>query len=107
MKRVRAGIVALVIVDVVAILLVVQHVARPWRLAIFPLILGAAISLFQVKERTCVALAARGVRDMDDGEKPVTDEGELRRIAVQARRVYVESCLVAAVFTAVYFVWPG
>ena len=107
MKRVKAGIVGLVVLDVVAILLVVEHVARPWRLAIFPLALGAAISLIQVRERTCVALAARNVRDMDDGEKPVTDQVEQRRIATQVRRVYLHSFLIAAALTAAFFFWPG
>jgi hypothetical protein len=107
MKRVKAGIVALVLFDVVAVLLVVEHAARPWRLAVFPLALGAAISLIQVRERTCVALAARNVRDMDDGEKPVTDAGEQRRIAAQARRVYLHSVVIAAALTGAFFFWPG
>jgi hypothetical protein len=107
MKRVKAGIVALVLLDVTAILLVVEHVARPWRLAVFPLALGAAISLLQVRERTCVALAARNVRDMDDGEKPVTDPAEQRQIAKQVRRVYLNSALIAVAITAGIFFWPG
>jgi hypothetical protein len=107
MKRVRAGIVGLVVLDVVAILLVVEHVARPWRLAIFPLAFGAAVALIQVRERTCVALAARNVRDMDDGEKPVTDEAEQRQIATQVRRVYLHSFLIAAALTGAFLLWPG
>jgi hypothetical protein len=106
MKRVRFGIVALLVVDVVAILLVTQHAARPWRLCVFPLMLGAAISLLQVKERTCVANAARGVRNMDDGDKPVTDAGELRQIATQVRRIYVQAAIIAAIFTGVFFFVP-
>ena len=107
MKRVKAGIIGLIVLDAVAVLLVVEQAARPWRLVIFPLALGAAISLIQVRERTCVALAARNLRDMDDGEKPVTDPGEQRRIAAQARRVYLHSALIAAALTAAFFFWPG
>ncbi len=107
MKRVKAGIVALIVLDVVAVVLVLEQAARPWRLAIFPLALAAAISLIQVRERTCVALAARNVRDMDDGEKPVTEPGEQRRIAAQARRVYLHSVLIAVALTAAFFFWPG
>lgn len=107
MKRVKAGIVCLLVLDVVAVLLVVQHAARPWRLVIFPLALAAAISLIQVRERTCVALAARNVRDMDDGEKPVTDAAEQRQINKQARRVYLHSVAIAAALTAAFFFWPG
>jgi hypothetical protein len=107
MKRVKAGIVALLLLDVVALLLVVEHAARPWRLAVFPLAFAAALCLIQVRERTCVALAARNVRDLDDGEKPVTEPGDQRRIAVQARRVYLHSVVIAAAITAGFFFWPG
>ncbi len=106
MKRLRGGIIGLIIVDVVAILLVTSHAARPWRLVVAPLLFGAAVGLLQVRERTCVALVARGLRDMDDGEKPVTDPAEQRRLTLQARRIYVQSTLIAVLFTAVYYLLP-
>jgi hypothetical protein len=105
-KRLRFGIGALLLVDVVAILLVVEHAARPWRFVVFPLLFIAAIGLLQVRERTCVALVARGVRDMDDGEKPVTDPAEQRQLRAQARRIYVQSTLIAAVFALVFYALP-
>jgi hypothetical protein len=106
MKRLRGGIIGLIIVDVVAILLVTSHAARPWRLVLAPLLFGAAVGLLQVRERTCVALVARGLRDMDDGEKPVSDPAEQRQLKLQARRIYAQSSLIALIFTAVYYLLP-
>lgn len=55
-------------------------------------------------------LAARGARNMDGGDEVIGDPDEVRRLRAQARRVYAESVIGAALLTglgllaAVWFV---
>jgi hypothetical protein len=91
---------------ILAAILLVMSVARPWRLVVFvPLWIGA-IGVFQAREKTCVALVARGERNMDAGAEPVRDPAELKQLRAQARSVYVRSLVVAAVLSAVVFAAP-
>jgi hypothetical protein len=47
-----------------------------------------------------VRLAARGARNMDGGDVPVRDPEQARLLRAQARRVYVESGVLAVLLTA-------
>src|SRR6476620_2665089 len=58
------------------------------RLGLFgPFALGA-FGVFQAYEQTCVALAARGTRDLDSGQEQVDDPAATRQIKRQARKVF-------------------
>jgi hypothetical protein len=46
-----------------------------------------------------VRLAARGARDLDHGEEPVSDPNEATRLRAQTRRIYTESLAIAALTT--------
>jgi hypothetical protein len=46
-----------------------------------------------------VGLAARGARNMDDGEQAIDDEVERKRLRLQARAVYLEATFIAALLT--------
>jgi len=54
-----------------------------------------------------VALASRGLRNMDSGEEKIEDADELARVRAQARRVYAESALFAIVVTIVALLLPA
>jgi hypothetical protein len=60
----------------------------------------AGLGIFQARAQTCVALAAKGTRNLDAGEEPVADAGESRRLRRQARAVLLQSLALAAVLTA-------
>jgi hypothetical protein len=53
-----------------------------------------------------VRLAARGLRDLDDGagDCPIQRPAELAQVRRQALRVHLQSFLAAAVVTALLFV---
>jgi hypothetical protein len=100
-KRHRSG--------VVAILLGVVVVVISWRLGL-PLAVRAAsgllffmgfVGVFQARAQTCVALASRGVRDMDRGPEPIEDSGEVAALRAEGRRVLVRSLVAALLVTAV------
>jgi hypothetical protein len=101
------GIVALAAGAVLAFALVV--VGAPWwsRAVVFFPVWLAALGLLQARERTCVALAARGVCNMDEGELPVEDETAARELRAKARRINRRAMLVAALVTAVALAFPS
>ena len=105
-RRLRSGIRWLAIGGGAGVALALAGAPRWMRLGAFaPFVLGAS-GVFQAYEQTCVALAARGVRDMDSGEEQIADQAMARQISRQARNVYVESGLLAALLTAAVLALP-
>lgn len=100
-KRIRAGTAVLAVGLVLAGVLLALDVPRALRVVVFIPFAAACVGLFQVRHRTCVVFAARKVRDMDQGEVPVTDARELEQITRQARLVYAQGLGVAAVLTLI------
>jgi|HubBroStandDraft_6_1064221.scaffolds.fasta_scaffold47454_2 hypothetical protein len=104
--RIRVGVSFLAAGAILAAILLIMAVSRPWRLVVFfPLWIGA-IGVFQAREKTCVALVARGQRNMDAGAEPVRDPAELEQLRAQARSVHVRSLVVAAVLSAIVVAAP-
>jgi hypothetical protein len=105
-RRLIVGIAMFAIAAIVAAALVIFGAPRAWRLLIlFPAWVGA-IGVFQVKEKTCVALASRGLRNLDQGDERITDAIELQHVRAQSRRVHVESALFAVALTLIVLVLP-
>jgi hypothetical protein len=72
------------------------------RLLAFPALLTTSVLLLQAQAQTCVALAGRGERDLDHGREPVSSPAELATIKAQARRVAVQSAVIAILVMAMY-----
>ncbi len=105
-QRLRSGIVWLAIGSGAAGALALAGLPRWLRLGLFgPFTLGA-LGFFQAYEQTCVALAARGTRDMASGQEPIDDPAATRQINRQARKVFAESILGAALLTALALALP-
>jgi hypothetical protein len=71
-----------------------------------PFFFVGSIGIFQARAHTCVALASRGIRDMDGGRERIDDAAELARVRDQARRVLVRSVIATLVLTAGAFGLP-
>jgi hypothetical protein len=105
-KRMRFGVVSGVVAVGLGAVLVATHAPRVTRLTVFVPLVLAGLGVFQAREHTCVANVARRVRNMDEGDAPVTDAGDIRQLALQARRVYVKAFASAAAATIVLLVLP-
>ena len=105
-KRLVIGSVILAFGVVLAAALVLADVALPWRLIAFVPFWAGGVSVFQVREKTCVALAARGVRNLDRGEEVINDPAELAQVRRQARRVRLEGLALAVGLTLVLLALP-
>src|SRR5687768_17139750 len=86
-------------IGVVGILLGAGVVGGAWALEL-PLAVRAVsalfffigfIGVFQARAHTCVALASRGVRDMDAGPEAIEDPAEVAALRAQSRRVLIQS----------------
>ena len=53
-----------------------------------------------------MALASRGLRNMDSGEEKIEDANELARVRAQARKVHLQSALFAIFVTIVVLLVP-
>ena len=105
-KRRLMGIVALTVGVGLAFVLVVYGAPRLFRLVIFFPIWMAGLGLLQSRERTCIALAARGVCNMDDGEEKITDAGRVEALRDKARWINRRALLTAAAITLLALVFP-
>ena len=97
-QRLLVGLVGLAACTLASIWLVLDGAPPAWRLALFVPWWISALGLFQAKEQTCVALAARGQREVNGSPEAIPDD-ELPAVRRQARRVYVQSFLSAVVLT--------
>jgi hypothetical protein len=100
-KRLRGGLMLLGLTLVIAGYLARIDAATPWRVLVFVPAFMAALGVFQAQAQTCVALAARGKRNMDTGDEAVAEPELLARIREQSRQVYLRSAIAAALITAV------
>lgn len=101
-KRLIVGVVALGVCVVAALLLSLDGAPRYWRLLLFLPFWTAALGIFQARANVCVALAARGTRNLDGQQEP-QPAAELAAVRQEARRVHVRALLTALVLTAACF----
>ncbi len=100
------GFAMLAAAAIAAAALIATGAPRVARALVFLPLLVGAIGLRQVGAQTCVALAARGLRNMDDGDERITDPVELRLVRAQARRIYLQAAGAAAAATAAVMALP-
>jgi hypothetical protein len=105
-QRMRMGLRWLAIGGGAAGALALTGLPRWLRLGLFGPFAFGAMGVFQAREQTCVALAARGARDMDSGREQVDDPAATRQINQQARKVFAQSFLGAALLTALALALP-
>jgi hypothetical protein len=98
-RMLLAGI-ATAIAVATATAVLVAPAPRPWRLAVFPPAWAAVLCYLEARRRTCVVLAARGMRNLDAGNETVVDAAERRASAAQSRAIYLWSTGVAAIVVA-------
>lgn len=76
---------------------------RSMRFLIFIPLMATAIPYFQVRASTCVFNSFAGIKNMDDGNKAVTDSSELSKQRKTAIVVLLQSILLSALLTLAYY----
>lgn len=105
-RRLVIGVAGVVLSTVLSVVLVSPEFPRAARISLFIPWFVSALGLFQAKAQTCVALAARGQRDLDRGSEAIPHH-ELEAVKRQARSVYVRSFAAALMLTALVVLLPG
>jgi hypothetical protein len=105
-KRRLLGIVALTVGVGLAFVLIVMDAPRWSRAIIFFPLWMAGLGLMQAREKTCIALAARGMRNMDAGEEKIGDEELIEQLRVKARRINRRALITAVGVTLVALAFP-
>src|SRR5215204_5335735 len=105
-KRRLLGIVSLSVAVAVAFVLVSFGAPRWSRLVGFFPLWMAGLGLLQAREKTCIALAARGVCNMDAGEVTIKDGALAAQLREKAAAVHRRALLVAAAITVVVLIFP-
>jgi hypothetical protein len=105
-KRRLLGIVSLTVAVGVAFVLVSFGAPRWSRLVLFFPLWMAGLGLLQARDKTCIALAARGVCNMDAGEEPVADGALASKLREKAAAIHKRALMVAAAITFVVLLFP-
>lgn len=104
-KRRVVGAVGLAVCALGSVVLIADGAPRLWRLILFLPWWTACLGIFQARARVCVALAARGLRNLDGKQEP-QPLVELEEVQREARRVHVRSLLTAVLLTLLTLAWP-
>ncbi len=81
--------------------------ARPgWRLFLLAPLWGGALGLLQARARTCIFLAARGVREVERGIEAIADPETARQLRRRARRVHLQALAAATAGTLLAILLP-
>lgn len=105
-KRRLLGIVALTVGVAVAFVLVIFEAPRLSRAVVFFPVWLAGLGLLQARERTCIALAARGTCNMDAGEADLNDENLIEQLRGKSRRIHRRALVTAIAITLVALAFP-
>jgi hypothetical protein len=96
--RMRMGIVMFAIALLLAIAMAVMSTPPSARIVLFvPLLLGS-LGVLQARAHTCVALAAKGLRNMDAGNDRV-DDSSVAVLKARGRTVLLQSIALAGALT--------
>jgi hypothetical protein len=106
-KRRLMGVVALTVGVGLAFMLLVMQAPRWSRAIIFFPIWIAGLGLIQSREKTCIALAATGKRNMDAGEESLEDENLIAELRAKARRINRRALVTAGAITLLALLFPS
>jgi hypothetical protein len=98
-QRLLIGVIGAVVCAAVSVLFALEGVGRAWRLSLFLPWWISALGVLQARAQTCVALAARGQRQLG-GAPEALPEGDIEKVKLQAREVFFRSFVLAAALTA-------
>ena len=105
-KRRLFGIVSLTVGVGAAFVLVVYGAPRWSRLVVFFPMWMAGLGLLQARDKTCIALAARGTCNMDSGEVGLEDEALIGQLRAIARTINRRALYTAALITLLALAFP-
>jgi hypothetical protein len=105
-KRRLMGRVALIAGVALTVVLIGYGAPRLLRLVIFFPLWMAALGFFQARDKTCIALAARGTCNMGAGEQEIDDPVLRAKLREKARRIHLRALVMAVALTLLILAFP-
>jgi hypothetical protein len=102
-RRLLGGHIGTALTVVAMVALRALHARRGFRLLLFLPIAFAAVGYLQYSARTCVHLAARGLRNLDAGAEKLTDFTVRLALRRRAEKIFLASLAAAALLTFVAY----
>jgi hypothetical protein len=100
-QRRRAGLIMLALGLLLIVSLMMMGAGRWWYLAVFPFLWVSALGFVQARQRTCVAFAARGMCELDDGRRAALDPDAAAILKKRGHVIMWRSAAVAGAATVV------
>ena len=98
-KRIFAGVLCFAAGAAVALYFVFQETPSVTRLVVFPLFFLALLCFLQAKERTCVLLAFRKEKILDQVREPLEDTQLCRQLMLKAQKILLQAFVLAFALT--------
>jgi hypothetical protein len=105
-KRLTIAIAGFIVTLLALILLIAFDVDPAWRLILFFMAWGSAVSYFEARDKTCIALAMKKTRKMGEEEEKIEDADEMKQINRQSRKLILKAFYTALVFALIVFLIP-
>ncbi len=99
-NRLIIGIVMLVISIVLTVLIFLFEWSSLFGILIFFPLAGSFLGFLQAKNKTCIALAAQGQRNLDSGAENIEDQDIIARLKDKGNAIVTRTVLYAAILTA-------
>lgn len=105
-KRRLLGRIALIAGVALTFALIAYGAPRLLRLVVFFPLWMAALGFLQAREKTCIALAARGTCNLDTGEQEIKDSRRVERLREKARKIHLRALMMAVALTLLILAFP-
>ncbi|MEJ7709616.1 MAG: hypothetical protein WKF84_07085 [Pyrinomonadaceae bacterium] len=105
-KRRLMGIAALASGVGLAFVIVATEVPRAYRLLVFIPFWIACLGMLQSRAQVCIALSARGLRNMDTGDEKIQDQSLKESLRAKSKQINRRALITAAAITLVVLLFP-
>jgi hypothetical protein len=99
-KRRFLGAITLAIAIILAVLIAAYDLSIWWNLLLFFPLLAALIGFLQAQEKTCIALAAQNLCNLDNGVRKIEDKNLAQLLQNRANGIIYKSAALALILTA-------
>jgi hypothetical protein len=106
-RRLRLGVLGLLLFVGAAVGLIAADTAPAWRLAIWPLAFVASVGFLQFRAKTSVRLALRGRRNLDHGDEAIDDRRVRQVLRRRGARLLALALALSAALVGALLLVPG
>jgi hypothetical protein len=100
-RRLILGVFMLGLTIVFLGIMIIVDMGRLWRIFLLIPFTMSTLGFLQAKEKTCVALAAQGWRNLDHGNERIPNDNLIRQLRHKSRRISLNAFLLAVILAVI------